>query len=200
MMITTDRQLKISIMTGKLFGFQAINSNTVTNEYCKKMNETETICGSCYSMAMLKGSRKNCQPAWQNNSEILSESALTIRQLPVINQLYFRFHGHGELINRQHFDNLRRIAEFNPKTTFTLWTKRRNLVHGIIPDNMILVYSNPVIDKVMTKIPKKFHKVFNNVSIPSDNENCTGQKCADCLACYKLSGENIIIERVKKRS
>jgi hypothetical protein len=128
MMITSDKQIKLSTMTGKLTGFKAINTNTVTNDFCQKMNKTESICGSCYSMAMLQGSRKNCQPAWQNNSEILSQALLTARQLPVINERYFRFHGHGELINATHYQNLCRIAEHNPATTFALWTKRRNLV------------------------------------------------------------------------
>jgi hypothetical protein len=146
MMIASDRQIKLSTMTGKLTGFKAINTNTVTNEFCQKMNKTESICGSCYSMAMLQGSRKNCQPAWQNNSEVLSQALLTARQLPVINERYFRFHGHGELINATHYQNLCRIAEHNPATTFALWTKRRNLVKGNKPANLILIYSNPTID------------------------------------------------------
>ena len=199
-MIATDKQLKISVMTGKLLGFKALNTDTTSNEFCKKMNKTESICGVCYSMAMLKGSRKNCQPAWSHNSQMLSESLLTDRQLPIINELYFRFHGHGELINKLHFRNFCRIAEHNPLTTFSLWTKRRNLINGDIPENMILIYSNPTIDKVLTKIPNKFHKVFNNVSGDTENQNCTGQQCVTCLACYKLSGADIIIEKAKIRS
>jgi len=199
MMIASDRQIKLSTMTGKLTGFKAINTNTVTNEFCQKMNKTDSICGSCYSMAMLQGSRKNCQPAWQNNSELLSQSLLDARQLPVINERYFRFHGHGELINQTHFDNLCRIAEHNPATTFALWTKRRNLIGGDKPSNLILIYSNPTIDRVMAKPPKGFDKVFNNVASPRANENCTGQKCADCLECYRFEGSSVIIERVKIR-
>ena len=30
--------LKISKMTGKLDGFKALNTNTLTNEYCMKMS------------------------------------------------------------------------------------------------------------------------------------------------------------------
>jgi hypothetical protein len=39
MMIATDRQIKLSTMTGKLTGFKAINTNTVTNDFCQKMNQ-----------------------------------------------------------------------------------------------------------------------------------------------------------------
>jgi len=62
--------IHFSTMTGKLKGIPAINTNTVTNEFCIKMNETDAICKSCYSMNMLSGSRKNCQPAFERNSAI----------------------------------------------------------------------------------------------------------------------------------
>jgi hypothetical protein len=123
MMIASDRQIKLSTMTGKLTGFKAINTNTVTNEFCQKMNKTESICGSCYSMAMLQGSRKNCQPAWQNNSEILSQALLTARQLPVINERYFRFHGHGELINATHYQ--RAVGRGLSRKSFCPWFVNR---------------------------------------------------------------------------
>jgi len=202
-MITTDKQLKISVMTGKLAGFKALNTDTTTNEFCKKMNLTDSICGSCYSMNMLKGSRKNCQPAWEHNSNVLSEKLLTVRQLPVINERFFRFHGHGELINKTHFQNLCQIANHNPETTFALWTKRPNLVKGQIPENLILIYSNGKVDRIRKTPPKGFHKVFNNVSSENPTkaiENCTGQKCIDCLTCYTFDKTNVIIERIKKRS
>jgi len=82
-----------------------------------------------------------------------------------------------------------------------LWTKRvgivrKNLHH--VPDNMILVYSNPKIDNVMSSPPRGFDRVFNNVSESYDGEaNCTGQKCMDCLLCYKRDTTQVIVEHVK---
>jgi hypothetical protein len=50
----------------------------------------------------------------------------------------------------------------------------------------------------MTKPPAWFDKTFNNVSKPTSGENCTGQKCRDCMACYDpASKASVIIERVK---
>ena len=201
--IATDRPLNISKMSGKLAGFLALNTNTVTNEFCIKMKETDTICGQCYSHRMLNTYRKRCQPSWQHNSEKLSAELLTPREIPFINSAYFRMHGHGELINKTHYINFLQIAEQNPNTTFALWTKRKDIVSQVHksgipkPSNMVLVYSNPVIDKVQNKAPAMFDKVFNNVSIPHDLENCTGQKCRDCLKCYTHGGTDVIIERVK---
>ena len=203
MIIATDSaQVRISTMSGKLEGLQAINTNTLSNSFCSLMRQTDAICSACYSAAMLSGSRKNCVPAFEHNSALLSGSPLTDRQLPVINARYFRFHGHGELINGTHLENLYRIAEHNPGTTFALWTKRRDLIRSgrARPANLLLIYSNPSLQKVMRKAPARFDKVFNNV--PKDYTgpaNCTGQKCAECLACYTWEGEDVIVEHAKVR-
>ena len=201
----TINMLKISTMSGKLKGFKALNTNTLSNDFCVKMynsGKNDVICTFCYSHRMLNTYRKSCVDPWQNNSDLLSKSLLKDYQIPRITESEFRFHGHGELINRTHLRNLALIAEHNSHCNFALWTKRRNIVREVFEDqerpfNLILIYSNPVIDKVMRKPPKRFDKVFNNVNSPTDGENCTGQKCKDCLACYEFNDTNVIIERKK---
>jgi|SRR6056297_376246 len=196
--------VSISKMSGKLQGIAAINTNTVTNEYCNKQYsraDPDNICTHCYSQNMLKTFRKNCQPSFERNSNVLaSDKALDIPKISRNNNL-IRFNGHGELINAAHFLNLCEIAAAYPTKTFALWTKRYDLVKPLLdktPANMILVYSNPRIDKVMDTPPKGFDKVFNNVSKEFDGEaNCTGQKCIDCQVCYNFDTTNVIIEHVK---
>jgi len=197
--------LKISTMTGKLKGIPAINTNTLTNEFCQKMHSSSSqcICTDCYSFAMLQGSRKNCQPAWQLNSDILSSDLLGY-PLPQFNSLYVRFDGHGELINETHFINYLLITEHNPKTTFTLFTKRHKLVKKVLetrkkPQNLILVYSNPIVDRITDKKPQYFSKVFNTTTEKSTRDNCTGRKCIECLACY-THGTDTLVEMKKARS
>ena len=205
MLIATDRaaSVHISTMTGKLAGIFAVNTNTMTNEFCTAMSATAAICGVCYSRAMLQGSRKNCAPAFERNSVLLSAALIPVERLPTINANIFRFHGHGELINAAHLENFYRIAEKNPGTIFSLWTKRRDLVRSgrAAPANFILIYSNPSLAKIMRAPPPRFHKVFNNV--PADftgPANCTGQKCIECKLCYTPGGVDVIVEHVKKRS
>lgn len=196
--------VSVSTMSGKLQGIPAINTNTVTNEYCIKQfnrKDDSNICTHCYSHTMLNTFRKNCQPSFERNSTILaSDKPVDIPKVPV-KMDHVRFNGHGELINRDHYINLCAIARAYPNKTFALWTKRYDLVKPLLdktPPNMILVYSNPKIDAVMTEPPKGFDKVFNNVSEGYDGEeNCTGQKCIDCLVCYKHDTTNVIVERVK---
>lgn len=94
--------IHISKMTGKLEGFQAISTNTVTNAYCNKnynKQDPNNICTFCYSNEMLKTFRKSMAPALQRNTELLADRVLHSDGLPVINSAFFRFNAHGELIN-----------------------------------------------------------------------------------------------------
>ena len=107
--------------------------------------------------------------------------------------------------NNNHLSNIVKICNKNPMTTFALWTKRKDIIKGFFnyhskPENLILVYSNPAVNKIMKTPPKYFDKVFNNVWKDSfiKEQNCTGQKCIECLQCYKKDGDNIIVEAVKR--
>ena len=123
--------IKISKMSGKLDGLRAISTNTLTNPFCIKMNASkkeDNICTKCYSVAMLNGLRKNCAPAWQHNSDMLSGGIIPDHMLPTILDAFFRFSAHGELINATHLENLHNITLHNPHCSFALWTKRKDIV------------------------------------------------------------------------
>jgi len=197
--------IHISKMTGKLDGLRAISTNTVTNPFCIKMNKSgDTICRDCYSHLMLKSYRKNMQGALQRNSDLLSSRILDQSELPTILDAFFRIDAHGELINATHLENICRIAEYNPHCNVALWTKRKDIVSRVFakrakPSNLILIWSNPKVDAVVYDPPKHFDRVFNNVSYEHkpEEQNCTGQKCRDCLLCYKLDTTKVIVEAVK---
>ena len=204
--------IHISKMTGKLEGFQAISTNTTTNEYCiKKYNEQKqnVICTFCYSHEMLNTFRKNMAPALQRNTDLLNSKVLHPDALPVINSAFFRFNAHGELaldkkeatINLENYVN---IAIKNPHCTFSLWSKRFDVIKPFFdkhdkPKNLILIYSTPLTNHILKKVPKYFDKTFNTVKgdLHKEQQNCTGQKCKDCLLCYKKDTTSIIVEKVK---
>ena len=198
----------ISKMTGKLEGLRAISTNTATNEYCIKQNsaaKSNNICTHCYSHTMLKSYRKNMQPALQHNSDYLSSKVHDMDSLPVILDAFMRLDAHGELINLNHLTNLVNMAVKNPHCRFVLWTKRNDIVVKYFkdndkPSNFALIYSNPIISTVMGKVPRYFDKTFNNVLEDEKVElqNCTGQKCKDCLLCYTINNTTVIVEKVKK--
>ena len=200
-------QVHISTMSGKLQGLKAISTNTLTNDYCNKQfhSDVDTICKNCYSHIMLNSYRKNMQACLERNSKLLSGSVLHQQQLPTIMELYFRFSAHGELINMNHLINLVNICKKNPLTTFVLWTKRNDLIQKYLkdnekPKNLILIYSNPKKGKIMSKPPRHFDKTFNNVLEDEfvEQQNCSGQKCKDCLLCYKFNDITTIVEKVKR--
>ena len=198
--------IHISTMSGKLKGLLSISTNTLTNPYCIKQSacgDSDNICTKCYSVNMLSTFRKNTAPALQRNSDLLASRVLSDREIPFINERIFRYDAHGELINDTHLANLVKIAQLNEGCTFALWTKRNDLVSKYFKDNakpanLVLIYSNPKIDRVMAKPPKHFDRTFNNVSKGSEVEqNCTGQKCLDCQLCYTVGGTDTIVEAVK---
>lgn len=197
--------IRESVMGGKLDGIKAINTNTLTNDFCSAMRTTDAVCRVCYSASMLQGSRKNCQPAFQSNSDVLSEP-IDYDDIPFINAAFYRFHGHGELINMAHMKNFHDIARKNPHCNFGLWTKRRDIIRQYHleykqPNNLILIYSNPTVGTIRQP-PVGFDKCFNVVHKDEfvENQNCTGQKCIECLKCYRQGGDSIIVEAIKKRS
>jgi hypothetical protein len=160
--------LHISKGAFKLENINSISTNTLTNPYCiKQKDNKEIICNVCYSFKGLNF-RKSMVNVLQKNSNLLSNSIIEWDNLPRIFDLYFRFSSHGELINEIHLENLNNICLKNPKTTFTLWSKRFDIVKKFYdnndkPSNLILIYSNPKLDKPLNKLPKYFDKTFNNV-------------------------------------
>ena len=49
--------------------------------------------------------------------------------------------------------------------------------------------------------PRGFDRSFNNVpeDMAPERQNCTGQKCKDCMLCYTIgNGVDTIVEKVKK--
>lgn len=199
----SNSAIKVSKMTGKMEDIPAINTNTLTNEFCKKMRKKDTICKNCYSFSMLETFRSNCVDSWESNGRILSDSKLPNCVLPRMNAAFVRFSAHGELINNFHLINLFAICKKNPYTRFALWTKRKDIVRQVIsdgyeiPNNLVMVYSNHRVNDIQISPPKNFDIIFNVVeNIDDERINCGTKKCIDCLACYTKS-ETVIVEALK---
>ena len=195
--------IKYSVMSGKLKGIPALNTSPLNNKFCKAMSKKkDSICGSCYSINMLSTFRKSADAPFRKYGEFLSSKIHPPEYLPKPpNALYVRFSAHGELINVDHAVNLFQICDSSPNTTFTLWTKRYNLVWRAIeyykkPKNLILIYSAIGLDQEK-RLPMHFDKVFIVQAKKNDKTNCFG-KCIDCLKCYtKTDTTTHIYEEIK---
>jgi hypothetical protein len=196
--------IKISTMSGKLEGIKAINTNTLSNDFCRRMHSnSNTICSNCYSINMLETFRKNCAEPWQHNSDILSVGIIEPDLLPVFYTDVVRYHGHGELINEYHFINYINIALKNTNTFFVLWSKRKDIINTVLksrnlPPNLSLIYSNPITNTI-ARLPRHFDKTFNVITNDQKGNfdvNCSG-KCRNCMACYSRNNIETIIEVIK---
>lgn len=197
-------------MDGKMKGMWSINTNPLTNAFCRERAKTRTICAQCYSQRMLNGVRRSSVEPFQYNSELLSTILLTSDKLPVINKDIFRFSAHGELKNETHLINYINIASSNSKTIFGLWTKRADLIgyyHSCMPkpSNIIYIHSEPLINNLDPIIPPHFDKVFCVYTKEFIKEhdieiNCKGKKeggCIKCKHCYSHNNITVIKEKIK---
>ena len=196
--------------TGKMQGIRSINSNPLSNPFCIHMSKKEnSICSKCYSRDMLlSGFRKSCIQPWEDMGKLLSEDLLDISEIkPCPNTKYIRFSSAGELINLTHFENFIQIAKVNNQSVCTLFTKRKDILRQLkqeIPQNMIVVYSNPYLDRPLYEkdIPEKANKIFNVFTREYANEhgisiNCGSKKCKECMVCYSQNNINVINELIK---
>lgn len=200
----------ISKMSGKLAGLHAINTDPRQNPYCESRYLNKIgICEHCYSQGMARTHRKNAADRWKDNGEILALGILPDLMLPILNAAYFRYSAHGELLNTYHALNLWNIARKNPHCTFSLWSKRKDIIKDALqyqdkPTNLILVYSQTELNKIPTvdDIPVNFDKIFAVVDSEEHAHqiNCGKNKCLTCLKCYSQDTPNVIIEQLSKRS
>lgn len=199
----TPFTVHITTGSGKMLDVNSINTSTTNNIFCQKMQLTDAICRQCYAQRNEKIRPTLVNALERNNT--LFQRELTARELPIINQQIFRFHSYGELHNDLHLKNYFAIASHNPQTTFTLWTKRKDIVQRVLrtmdkPDNMIIIFSSSAIGKI-SKLPKGFDKVFTahkRKQATTDNVavNCHGS-CNLCRLCYSKNDAVFINEIAK---
>jgi len=209
--MNNTNEVHITVGCNKLLGVNSINTSTTTNPYCfRQKKDPLKICSKCYAKRF-EALRSNLPRAFEKNS-FLYKREITIRELPVINSKYFRFHSYGELHNTLHLENYAAIARFNPNTIFALWTKRPSLATRAFtigklpkPSNLILIYSSPYLDKIEDLPNQHFDKVFTVFTKEGAQEfedsfnigmNCQGS-CLSCLKCYQHNNQTFIRELVK---
>lgn len=202
--------LKISKHDGKMQGIQSLSTYKLVCETCLSLKDnTKTICNHCYVDNVFK---RYTQVAMVMiyNTLLLKYTKLTSRQIPIINDLYFRFESFSDLQNQNHLQNLYKIAKRNPYTQFALWTKNIKLVlTEKAPKNVNIILSSPIlneclplaetiIDKVKRETGCKHIKVFSVYDKEHiQNQNCE-KHCITCLKCYKKKDNTTFINELLK--
>lgn len=195
---------KMQGLMSLMFDFPTFCMNNRTN--CK------SICKNCYAYIQSSIRGKSLWPKLRHNTEVFSNSMVNFD--PITSPLnILRFSSYGELSNNQQLLNIILTAKSNKHLHTALWTKRYNIVKGmihLIPSNLILVWSASQINSMKFVIPKGFHKsfyVYKDEQVLSEAANkATSQGfnvihckkiCKDCLHCYTNKNQSIIMEIIK---
>lgn len=210
--------LFIGSCQGKMEGLHSISTWMGVNSFCHKMrNFPGTPCAECY--AAKSGYKVDMVTRYTRNGEILSGGLIKKCQVPEIQDRFFRFETHGELINLTHFVNYLRIAKWFPKTDFTLWTKRLDIIRQAItagykcPKNLHIKLSSPFLGRATSDKTKKYFAEhgfpvtsFTVESIATLQEKgedapvitCGGRHCLTCQKCYGRHKYEDITELLKQ--
>ena len=210
MKANTIESVHITTHSGKLEGMHSISTAVKLNPNCRdRRNIKGSICQKCYAETLTD--YRDGLEAWleYNTAQLTTDM---INPLPIINDKYFRLEAFGDLINETQVHNYFRICYANKGTRFALWTKNPWIIASALktaskPDNLIIVYSSPMINKaVNVKALKKLYpfvdKVFTVYRKAYANEhnvtiNCGGNHCLSCLRCYSKRTADTVNELLK---
>lgn len=198
--------------SGKLSGMKSIGTCCANNEFClARMKDKDGVCCHCYASTYVK-MRKSLKDHLIQNGEILKNRILQDNEIPVTNDLVYRFESFGDIANEIQLINYVNICNRNPYTAFGLWTKNYGICDRVFnkmgiakPENLSLVVSSPKMNEVIRLNMERFwfvDHVFtvydgnyiktNNVSI-----NCGAKSCLKCKTCYYRNTEFYVNEKLK---
>ena len=185
--------------TGKMEGMISVSTPSNLNDFCKKMKTNcELICNKCYTEKGFLKTVANSKKL-KNNHELLTKP-FDWNQVTKLERIknydFFRFEAFGELNNEEQLRNYLNLANLFPKTFFSLWTKRTDLIAKVLtkenkPKNFNLIVSSikqnektdlkelaDIVDKVFTVYDKQYIEL-NDIKI-----NCGSKDCHSCKICY----------------
>lgn len=197
---------------GKMKGIRSIGTSCADNPYCiKRRQDGMSVCSKCYAITYMK-MRKSLREHLADNAKILSETLLEGREVPVTNDLIYRFESFGDLYNATHLKNYVTIAVRNPYTKFALWTKNIWILDEVFnkegiekPENLSIVISSPLTNKTIELDREKYwmvdhvFTVYDQDYINSNNVeiNCGARNCLSCRKCYTDDNIFYINEQLK---
>lgn len=204
--------------TAKMQGMQSLSTSPLLNPECIRRKEIKgCICYKCFAFRQLYR-QKSTREKLSRNTALLCHEVLPWEALPVIDTDIFRLEAFADLQSVPQAINYINICRKSPDTLFTIWTKNPYYLYYALvfsgckkPENLIVIYSSPVINKVAENMLKLYRlpdstqlidKIFtvytktyaaeNNINI-----NCGANNCRSCRRCYSHNAIKFINELLK---
>lgn len=191
--------LTISLSNSKLGGFiPTLNLPPIIT--CRANAPCQKNCYACkgnFCYKNVKQSLMDNLTAYQKDSNAFFDSVIDFLQNGLIVYKFFRWHSSGDIIDRQYFDGVIKVANACQNTRFLIFTKKFEIVNdflqdgGEIPQNLNIVFS--AWDKGFS-VPNpynlpvayvNFKDSTKNPEIPVTAFKCGGN-CQSCLACWGI--------------
>ncbi len=180
--------------------------STATNcEFCKKMRESNKdnekfICNYCYDFSQ-EQFKLNSLNRHSLNLLIMKTVEFTEEECKTLScnvTEIMRINSSGDIENLIHCKNMFRLCKVCNYSFCAMWSKNVSIVQKTVeligkPSNLILIYSNPIIDGDIKNPPKYFDYTFTVYSteeklmeaVNNGAMVCNGQKCKNCgFSCY----------------
>ena len=200
-------------LTGKMAGMSAITSSMLCNEHCQKLSKiTGSVCEKCYTKKYLS-CRPSVEKCYEDNTKLLTESIIPMKQLPFVNAAMCRLETFGDIVNATHLQNYINLIKKNNHCMFSLFTKNYTVVFNYFkehkqPKNLSIVISSLLLNEPFNiskikdlelanlKIFTVYTKAYankNGVII-----NCGRNRCIDCRRCYTKNKTPIYVSELLK--
>ena len=184
---TQNRKLGVAI--------PSINLPAITT--CRANAPCRKGCYACKGTFLYS----NVQRSLQNNLDIYKESPEAYfsqiqAYLTLIPYKLFRWHSSGDIVDKQYFELMIKLAKKCKGTQFLCFTKKFEIVnkwldnHKSLPKNLIIVFScwggfNPENPHNLPKTYVKFGNEELDKFIPKNAFKCSGH-CETCQLCWNL--------------
>lgn len=217
--------------TGKMHDIISMSSSSKENTFCiarieeakQVLAETgkEIVCLHCFSESM-QNQYDTMHAKYVVATEILTEKVYPVKDFPIINAAIARIESFGD-VNPENQGGINQGLNYihyckaNPETMFACWTKNPMVWKSVFdieskPKNLIMIYSDPMINGSMTDPEKLFEAikivfpfidkifiVFNKDYIKENKVsiNCGAKSCNTCRNCYRKNKVHILFEELK---
>ena len=198
--------VRISTTNSKLGLIPSVNLVPVVTcrENCPCVKECYAMRGNFRFANVRKSMEQNYEYYKSNPEKYFEEIKLAINN-GMVSYAYFRWHAAGDIVDKQYFEYMVKVAEQLPLTSFLAFTKKFEIVneyiktHGELPKNLHIVFSGWIgLDMINPfSFPEAHVRYRDGTTTAREDAIECGGNCTECArvgeGCWNLkSGEQVV--------